>query len=60
MRKSVVELTESLQQNVQRGSLGGSLKVNLGDDGVIFIDGSTVSNTDGNADCTITTTLRRS
>ncbi len=57
MTKSVVELTKSLQQNTQRGSLSGSLKVNLGDDGVIYIDGSTVSNTDGNADCTITTTL---
>ena len=57
MIKSIVELSEELQNNPKLGTLSGSLKVNLGDDGVIFIDGSSVSNQDGAADCTITTKL---
>ncbi|MCZ6852713.1 MAG: phytanoyl-CoA dioxygenase family protein [Gammaproteobacteria bacterium] len=57
MIRTIADLTESLQQKTQAKGLSGSLKVNLGDEGVIFIDGSAVSNTDGKADCTITTTL---
>ncbi len=57
MTKTIAELTDCLRQKMQRGGLNGSLKVDLGEDGVIFVDGSAVSNTNGQADCTITTTL---
>jgi putative sterol carrier protein len=52
------ELTERVRTAVGADSgLGKTLKLNLKGDGVIFIDGGTVSNEDRPADLTITISL---
>lgn len=51
------EITDKVRGAVGSDSgLGKSLKFDLKGDGVIHIDGGTVSNTDGPADLTLTTT----
>ncbi len=55
---SLESATETLKGNLKPdSSLGAKVKFDFGDDGMIFLDGSeapgTVSNDDGEADCTI-------
>lgn len=59
---SLDEITEQLRTRVGDDSgLGAKVKFDLGGDGVIFVDAvsspNTVSNDDGDADCTIAISL---
>jgi putative sterol carrier protein len=59
---SLDEITEQLRTRVGDDSgLGAKVKFDLGGDGVIFVDAAsspnTVSNDDGDADCTIAISL---
>ena len=48
------EVTEQIRQRVSAAApLGKSYKLDFGGDGKILIDGGSVSNDDGAADCTI-------
>ena len=48
------EITDRMRDAVGADSgLGASVKFDFGDEGVVFIDGGTVSNDDNPADCTI-------
>lgn len=48
------EITERMQDAVAGGGgLDKTVKFDLGSDGVVFLDGSTVSNDDKPADCTL-------
>lgn len=48
------EITERMQQAVAGGGgLDKTVKFDLGPDGVVFLDGATVSNEDKPADCTL-------
>jgi putative sterol carrier protein len=58
MTHRLSELLENLRDSLKGRSLGGSLKIDLGDDGVILIDGSSVS--EGDADTQAQTTLSTS
>ena len=51
---SLEQLTESVRGKVAGGGIDESVKFNLGDMGAIFIQGSTVTNEDKDADCTVT------
>ncbi|MTH98846.1 SCP2 sterol-binding domain-containing protein [Roseibium sp. RKSG952] len=51
---SLEQLTESVRSKVTGGGIDESVKFDLGDAGKIFIQGSTVSNEDADADCTVT------
>lgn len=46
-------LTETIRQNADLGKLRGSIKIVLKDEGVIFLDGTGVTNDDQEADCTL-------
>ncbi|MBW3618108.1 MAG: SCP2 sterol-binding domain-containing protein [Proteobacteria bacterium] len=48
------EITEKMREAVAGGGLDQSVKFDLGADGVIHMDGSTVSNENKPADCTLT------
>lgn len=48
------QLTEGVRAKVAGGGIEESVKFDLGDTGVIYLEGSKVSNTDADADCTIT------
>ncbi|NBN65387.1 sterol-binding protein [Microvirga tunisiensis] len=48
------QLTEAVRGKVAGGGIDDSVKFDLGDAGVIFMEGSTVTNEDKDADCTIT------
>jgi putative sterol carrier protein len=52
---SLDQITQQMKQRVQPGSLDATVKFDFGDEGKIFIDGNagTVTNDDGDADCTI-------
>lgn len=50
---SLEQLTEGVREKVAGGGIEESVKFNLGDAGIIFLQGSEVSNDDGDADCTI-------
>lgn len=50
---SLEQLTESVRSKVAGGGIEESVKFNLGDTGVIFVQGSTVTNDDADADCTV-------
>ncbi|WP_415714765.1 SCP2 sterol-binding domain-containing protein [Roseibium sp.] len=50
---SLEQLTEGVREKVASGGIEESVKFDLGDDGTIFLQGSDVSNDDGDADCTI-------
>ncbi len=59
---SLEQVTEGMRERVgEESGLGGTLKFNFGDIGVIYIDAAatpnTVSNEDIDADCTISMTL---
>ena len=48
------EITDSMSDAVRADSgLGASVKIDFGDEGVVFIDGGTVSNENSQADCTL-------
>ena len=50
----LAQVTEQIRQRVSAAApLGKSYKLDFGDAGKIHIDGATVSNDDGPADCTI-------
>lgn len=51
---SLEELTEGVRGKVAGGGIEESVKFDLGNDGAIFIQGTEVTNDNGNADCTIT------
>ncbi len=46
-------LTMTIRQNADLGRLTGSIKIDLKDEGVIFLDQTGVSNDDQEADCTL-------
>ncbi|MBO0347253.1 SCP2 sterol-binding domain-containing protein [Roseibium limicola] len=53
---SLETLTESVRTKVAGGGIDESVKFNLGDTGQIFVQGSTVTNDDADADCTVNIT----
>ena len=53
----VREIAEQLRPKVESSGFDRSVKFDTGADGVIVIDGSTVSTADGPADCTIKLSL---
>ena len=48
------EITAKMREAVAGGGLDQSVKFDLGADGVILLDGTSVSNESGPADCTLT------
>jgi len=59
---SLESSTETIRSNMGEDSgLGATVKFNFGDDGLIYLDGAsapnTISNDDGEADCTISMSL---
>lgn len=48
------EITDKMREAVAGGGLDQSVKFDLGGDGVIHVDGATVTNDDAPADCTLT------
>lgn len=48
------EIAARINERIQGSGFGHSVKFDMGDDGVIFIDGEKVSTDDATADCTIT------
>jgi putative sterol carrier protein len=48
------EITGKMREAVAGGGLDQSVKFDLGPDGVIHLDGTTVTNEDKPADCTLT------
>jgi len=56
---SLEQITQSMGQRIGPGAIDATVKFDFGDDGIIFVDGNagTVSNADGEADCTITISL---
>jgi putative sterol carrier protein len=53
----VQDIAEKIRARVESGGFDRSVKFDTGSDGVILIDGSTISTTDGPADCTIKLSL---
>ena len=49
----IQDIAAKLKPRVESGSFDGSVKLDTGGDGVIVINGSTISTADGPADCTI-------
>ena len=47
------EITDRMREAVSGGGLDQSVKFDLGPDGVVHLDGSTVTNEDKPADCTL-------
>ena len=54
---SIADIAAKLKSRVESGSFDGSVKFDTGGDGVIVIDGNTISTTDAPADCTIKLSL---
>ncbi len=54
---SVQDIAEKLRSRVESADFDKSVKFDTGSDGVIMINGKTISTTDGPADCTISLTL---
>ncbi len=51
---SIESIAETIKAKVGSGSgIGATVKFDCGSDGVVFIDGTNVSNNDGDADCTV-------
>jgi len=50
---SLAELTEAVKDRMGNSAISGSIKFDLGEAGVIRVDGGTVDNEDADADCTI-------
>ena len=53
----IQDVAEKIRAQVESGGFEHSVKFDTGADGVIGIDGATISTTDGPADCTITLSL---
>ena len=53
----VREIAEKIKSKVESAGFDRSVKFDTGSDGVIVVDGSTLSTTDGPADCTIKLSL---
>lgn len=53
----IEDIAAKLKPRVENGSFDGSVKFDTGGDGVILINGRTISTTDGPADCTIRISL---
>jgi putative sterol carrier protein len=53
----VQDIAEKIRARVESGGFDRSVKFDTGSDGVIVIDGATLSTTDGPADCTIKLSL---
>jgi putative sterol carrier protein len=53
----VQEIADKMKSRVESSGFDRSVKFDTGSDGVILIDGATISTTDGDADCTIKLTL---
>ena len=49
----VQEIADKMKSRVESSGFDRSVKFDMGSDGVIVIDGSTISTTDSDADCTI-------
>lgn len=54
---SVQDIANQIKSKVESAGFDRSVKFDTGGDGVIVIDGATVSTTDGPADCTIKLSL---
>ncbi|MBA5777402.1 SCP2 sterol-binding domain-containing protein [Stappia sp. F7233] len=54
---TIADVTEKVRQKVAGGGIDETVKFDCGSDGVIFIQGSTVTNEDADADCTIQISL---
>ena len=54
---SVQEIAEKMKSRVASAGFEHSVKFDTGSDGVIVIDGATVSNTDAPTDCTVKLSL---
>jgi putative sterol carrier protein len=54
---SIEDIAARLKSRVESGSFDSSVKFDTGKDGVIVINGNTISTTDGPADCTIKLSL---
>ena len=53
----IQDIAAKLKSRVEGGSFDSSVKFDTGKDGVIVINGNTISTTDGPADCTIKLSL---
>lgn len=53
----IEDIAARLKPRVEAGGFDRSVKFDTGGDGVIVIDGATISTTDGPADCTIKLSL---
>ena len=53
----VQDIAEKIRARVESGGFDRSVKFDTGTDGVILIDGATISTIDGPADCTIKLSL---
>ena len=53
----VQEIADKMKARVESSGFERSVKFDTGGDGVIVIDGSTISTTDGETDCTIRLSL---
>jgi putative sterol carrier protein len=54
---SIQEVVNKLRPQVENAGFDRSVKFDTGGDGIILVDGSTISTTDGPADCTISLSL---
>ena len=54
---SIEAIVDQLRPKVENSGFDRSVKFDTGEDGVILIDGETISTADGPADCTIRVTL---
>lgn len=54
---AIQDIAEKLKPQVANAGFDRSVKFDTGADGVLLIDGATVSTTDGPADCTISLSL---
>ena len=54
---SIQDTAEKMRSRVESSGFGQSVKFDTGGDGVIVIDGQTISTTDAPADCTIKLSL---
>ncbi|NRG17206.1 SCP2 sterol-binding domain-containing protein [Rhizobiales bacterium] len=54
---SLAEVTETIKSKVAGGGIDDTVKFDLGGDGVVFVDGTDVSNENKDADCTVIMSL---
>lgn len=54
---TVVEIAEKIRSRVESSGFDRSVKFDTGSDGVIVVDGASISTTDAPADCTIKLSL---